>query len=117
MNLMFTKSILTKSQFVVETAQNAQEALQKINNSDFDLILMDLHMPEMDGYELTERIRTNNKMKTIPIIALTAAATLSEINKCFDVGMNDYLIKPFKKEELISKILYLTNKQSNSDND
>ncbi|RLD66053.1 MAG: hypothetical protein DRI95_07415 [Bacteroidetes bacterium] len=117
MNLMFTKSILIKSQFVVETAQDAQEALLQIKNSDFDLILMDLHMPGMDGYELTERIRNNDKTKTIPIIALTAAATLNEINKCFDVGMNDYIIKPFNKEELISKILYLTNKQSNLGDD
>lgn len=110
-NLMFTKSILNKNQFLVETAHNAHHALQKIENADFDLILMDLHMPEMDGYELTERIRTNanEKIKNTPIIALTAAATLNEINKCFDAGMNDYIIKPFKKEDLISKILYLTS--------
>ncbi|MEN8119252.1 MAG: response regulator [Bacteroidota bacterium] len=113
MNLMFTKSILNKSQFIVETAQSAQDALLKIKDLDFDLILMDLHMPEMDGYELTGEIRNNanNKTKTVPIIALTAAATLNEINKCFDVGMNDYIIKPFKKEDLVSKILYLTNKK------
>ncbi len=111
MNLMFTKSLLTKSLFIVETAQKANEALKKIERLDFDLILMDLHMPEMDGYELTEKIRKNNneKIKNTPIIALTAAATLKEINKCFDAGMNDYIIKPFKREDLISKILYLIN--------
>jgi len=113
MNLMFTKSILVKSQFLTETAQNAHDALQMIENSDFDLILMDLHMPEMDGYELTKKIRNNNNdnIKNTPIIALTAAATINEINKCFEAGMNDYIIKPFKKEDLISKILYLTNNQ------
>ena len=76
-------------------------------------------MPEMDGFELTGRIRNNDSKKTknTPIVALTAAATLNEINKCFEVGMNDYIIKPFKKEDLISKILYLTNKQSNSGDD
>ncbi len=112
MNLTFTKSILSKSKFQVETAQNAQEAIQKIENAEFDLILMDLHMPEMDGYELTEKIRANpsEKIKQTPIIALTAAATSNEINKCFDIGMNDFIIKPFKKDDLIAKILYLTNK-------
>ncbi len=111
MNLTFTKSILSKSKFIVDTALSAMEALQIIEEKDFDLILMDLHMPEMDGYELSGKIRnsTNEKTRCTPIIALTAAATSNEINKCFDVGMNDYLIKPFKTEELISKILNLTN--------
>lgn len=108
MNLMFTKSILTKSKFIVKTAKRATKALAILENTSFDLILMDLHMPEMDGYELTKLIRNkNNETKNIPIIALTAAATTNEIKKCFDAGMDDYLLKPFKKEDLISKILYL----------
>lgn len=113
MNLMFTKSILTKSNFIVETAKCATNALDIIEHTNFDLILMDLHMPKMDGYELTKRIRNNEhkETKNIPIIALTAAATTNEIKKCFTAGMNDYILKPFKKEDLISKILYLTPKK------
>ncbi len=112
MNLLFTKSILEKSNFIVETANNAEIALEKLYNKDFNLILMDLYMPETDGFELTKKIRVldEDKFKNIPIIALTAAATVNEINKCFDVGMNDYLIKPFKNDELISKILNLLQK-------
>ncbi len=117
MNLLFTKSILEKSNFIVETAQNAETALEKLKKQQFDIILMDLYMPEIDGFELTKKIRNleNEYFKKIPIIALTAAATVNEINKCFDAGMNDYLIKPFNKEDLISKILYLTQKQAKKD--
>ena len=113
MNLMFTKSILEKSNFIIETASNADLALKALEKNKFDLILMDLYMPEIDGFELTKIIKNkdNGKYKNIPIIALTAAATMSEINKCFKLGMNDYLIKPFNKEDLISKILYLTKNQ------
>ncbi len=112
MNLLFTKSILEKSNFIVETAINAEIALEKLYTKDFDLILMDLYMPGIDGFELSQKIRAidDKKFKTIPIIALTAAATVNEINKCFKAGMNDYIIKPFKKEDLISKILNLTRK-------
>ncbi|MCF6242069.1 MAG: ATP-binding protein [Bacteroidales bacterium] len=112
MNLLFTKSILEKSNFVVETALNAELALEKLYSKEFNLILMDLYMPETDGFELSQKIRAidDEKFKTIPIIALTAAATVNEINKCFAAGMNDYIIKPFKKDELISKILNLTKK-------
>jgi len=119
MNLLFTKSILEKSNFVVETAKSAEKALEKLKSFHFDLILMDLYMPEIDGFELTKKIRNadNEQLKTIPIIALTAAATVNEINKCFTAGMNDYLIKPFNKDELISKILYLTKKQIKKSND
>ena len=109
MNLMFTKSILERNNFVVETVQKADIALEKLENENFDLILMDLYMPEIDGFELTQKIRKKKgiRFKNIPIIALTAAATVNEISKCFAYGMNDYLIKPFNKEDLIAKILYL----------
>ncbi|OQY05685.1 MAG: hypothetical protein B6I20_00670 [Bacteroidetes bacterium 4572_117] len=119
MNLMFTISVLKKGKFKVETAINGLDALKKLSNSDFDIVLCDLHMPEMDGYGLATKIRADgsNKIKNIPIIAVTAAATIDEINRCFNVGMNDYLIKPFEREDLISKVLYLTKKTKNTDND
>ncbi|MDF1551322.1 MAG: response regulator, partial [Bacteroidales bacterium] len=109
MNLLFTKSLLDKNGFETVTCKNGLEALEKIKSNKFDVVLMDLHMPKMDGYETSRQIRlmeagSNEK---IPIIALTAAATLNEIKKCFDSGMNDYLVKPFKKEELFSKLLSL----------
>ena len=71
-----------------------------------DLILMDLHMPEMDGYEATRKIREsdNEKIKTIPIIALTAAAIKDEKEKCINTGMNFYISKPFEPESLFNVI-------------
>jgi two-component system, sensor histidine kinase len=109
MNLLFTKSILDKNNFITETCDNGDEALRKLENGDFHIILLDLHMPKLDGYEVCRIIRkfTDKKKSKIPIIALTAAATLNEIKKCFDSGMNDYLVKPFKKEELLAKIISL----------
>ena len=76
-------------------------------------------MPEMDGYEASRQIRLikNDKKSSIPIVALTAAATLNEINKCFDCGMNDYIVKPFKKEELFSKLLSLLVNKPDKRND
>ncbi|NJO92410.1 MAG: response regulator, partial [Chloroflexia bacterium] len=113
MNLLFTKSLLDKHGFVTETCNNGKTALELLRKSDFDIILMDLHMPNIDGYETSRQLRQikDERKKKIPIIALTAAATLNEIKKCFDSGMNDYIVKPFKKEELFSKLLsLLTNK-------
>lgn len=109
MNLLFTKSLLDKHNFETTTCNNGFEAINQIKSRDFDLILMDLHMPEMDGYEASLKIREmDDPVKSkIPIIALTAAATLNEIKKCFESGINDYLVKPFKKEELFSKLLSL----------
>ncbi|MBN1250891.1 MAG: response regulator [Bacteroidales bacterium] len=107
MNLLFTKSLLIKRNFMVETSNNGIEALEKINTGNFNLLLLDLYMPEMDGYQISKKIRSldNENLKNIPIIAITAAATISEIKKCFKFGMNDYLTKPVDNEVLISKIL------------
>jgi len=109
MNLLFAKSLLEKNNFIIDTATDGEEALALIKEKHFDIILLDLHMPKMDGYELCGIVRSFNDeiVKKTPIIALTAAATLNEIKKCFDSGMNDYLVKPFKKEELLSKIISL----------
>jgi len=119
MNLLFTKSILDKNHLITQTCNNGDEALQKIKNDDFKIILLDLHMPQMDGYELTRIIRASKEpgISQIPIIALTAAATLNEIKKCLDSGMNDYLVKPFKKEELLTKIISLLSNRTNISND
>lgn len=119
MNLLFTKSLLDKSGFETVTCENGLEAIEQMKSAKFDMILMDLHMPKMDGYETSRQIRLMEAGSTekIPIIALTAAATLNEIKKCFDSGMNDYLVKPFKKEELFSKLLSLLLNKPTKKND
>ncbi len=89
--------------FEVDVADNGHEALKKMQNSEYDLILMDCHMPEMDGFETTLHIRKNeNKDRHIPVIALTASILPEEKSRCFEVGMDDYLTKPLDKQTFYS---------------
>lgn len=89
--------------------ENGQEAIERLQNEDFDLILMDLQMPVMDGYEATTRIRklTEPKKRDIPIIALTAAALKEVKEEVYASGMNDFVTKPFNPGELQQKIAAL----------
>ncbi len=85
--------------FEVDVADNGYEALNKMEKSEYDLILMDCQMPEMDGFETTKHIRKNeHKDRHIPVIALTASILPEEKSRCFEVGMDDYLTKPLDKE-------------------
>jgi PAS domain S-box-containing protein len=88
----------------VTEAVDGKDALEKLKGSHFDLILMDLQMPEMGGLEATGIIRKDMGLK-IPIIALTANAFRSELERCLETGMNDYIIKPFEESRLVSVIL------------
>ncbi len=104
-NQNFAMTILRKSGYSVQLASNGNEVLKLLNEEDFDVILMDLHMPEKDGYETTNIIRNRkNKNSDIPIIAVTAAAIKGEKERCFNEGMNAYISKPYNPEELIEKI-------------
>ncbi len=88
----------------IKIAENGQIAVDMIQEEDFDLILMDCHMPVMDGYQATETIRQLPKGKNIPIIAVTANIMNEDKQRCFDCGMNDFLTKPYRKEDLIKKL-------------
>lgn len=89
----------------ITVADNGKTAIDKIENNDFDVILMDIQMPEMDGNELTRYIRKNMGAKAnIPIIALTAHATAAEEKRCLENGMNDYISKPFHFSVLLEKM-------------
>jgi CheY-like chemotaxis protein len=91
--------ILSKAGYKVTVAANGQRALEIFtrNPSDFDAILMDIQMPEMDGYEATRCIRKNGN-NNIPIIAMTANAMKGDRELCLDAGMNDYITKPIKRD-------------------
>jgi len=80
--------------------------MDKLAAKDFDLILLDLQMPVMDGYETIRSIREHVRsgVKEIPVIALTANATKTEKEKCLQAGMNGYISKPFRMEELMKQI-------------
>jgi CheY-like chemotaxis protein len=90
----------------VKTANNGLEALELIENHPFDLILMDCQMPEMDGYQCTQRIRCNERphLAGIPIVALTANAMTEDRDHCLAAGMNDYLSKPVTMQVLRDKL-------------
>jgi signal transduction histidine kinase/CheY-like chemotaxis protein len=100
--------VLKRFGFSTDVAENGRIALDMLQQGSYDLILMDMQMPEMDGYEATTIIRTQLS-NDIPIIALTAHALGEEREKCLALGMNEYVSKPFKPEELHEKILQVTN--------
>ncbi|HMR42227.1 MAG TPA: response regulator [Saprospiraceae bacterium] len=106
LNQISTRKILTSwSEFVqVDIADNGKIALEKFDRNQYDLILMDIQMPVMNGLEAAREIRTKS---STPIIALTANATKQELENCLEAGMNDYISKPFKPEDLYHKILNL----------
>ncbi len=111
-NQLLAKTILRKHKIDTEIADDGKAALDIFHKKNYDLILMDLHMPKLDGYDTTEYIRKNfdENKKNIPIIALTAAAVKAEVDRCFEIGMTDFISKPFKPKELVEKILNLTIK-------
>jgi CheY-like chemotaxis protein len=90
----------------IDQAENGQEAIDKIEVKTYDLIIMDLKMPVMDGYQATKYIRNELKppKNEVPILGMTAYAMKEERQKCMQEGMNDYLLKPFETEILIEKI-------------
>ncbi len=91
---------LEKLGYRADIAGNGQEAFEAVNTIPYDLVLMDCNMPVMDGYEATKKIRETEKIKDLPIIALTANAMKEDEDKCLAAGMNDYLTKPVNRNIL-----------------
>jgi signal transduction histidine kinase/ActR/RegA family two-component response regulator len=101
-NQVLIKSLLKRLGLECVIAEDGKEAVEKAQSESFDLILMDIHMPNMDGYDATQALR--EKGNKTAIIALTAKAMKDDRQKCIDAGCNDYMTKPIKRQELI-KIL------------
>lgn len=95
--------------FIVDNVTNGIEAIDMIKSKEFDVVLMDIEMPKMNGYQATEKIRTtlDESRKNIPILAMTAHATTAEKDKCLQAGMNDYISKPFNPLDVKNKIIDL----------
>lgn len=110
-NQLLVKKVLEKTGCKIDIASNGIEALECIKTKKYDVVLMDIQMPEMDGYEATQYIRTKlpSPQCQLPIIAMTAHAFGSDVTRCISVGMNDYISKPFKAEDLYSKIAKYCN--------
>ena len=103
-NVLLLKVLLVKEQYNVITASSGREALTLIEQEKPDLLLLDVMMPEMSGYEVAQHMKMNAEMKEIPIIFLTALNSTVDIVNGFQVGGNDFISKPFKKEELTIRI-------------
>lgn len=105
-NQIIAKKYLEKMGFSVEIAGNGFEALELVQKRSFDLVLMDCHMPDMDGYQATAAIRklAGETFQSLPIIAMTANAMKGDMEKCLAAGMNDYLSKPIKAEVLAQNL-------------
>ena len=111
LNQLLIKTILDDFGFKYESASNGKIAIEKLETNSYDIILMDLQMPEMNGFEATEYIRNTMNSK-IPIIALTADVTTVDLSKCKAFGMDDYISKPIDDKELFNKIVSLVKTRS-----
>ena len=104
-NIFALTSVLEQKGAVVVTGRNGQEALDQLGmDTHIDLVLMDVMMPEMDGYEATRRIRKQKRFEVLPIIAVTAKAMKDDHKKCLEAGMTDYVSKPVDLDKLLSLI-------------
>ncbi|MDZ5740465.1 hybrid sensor histidine kinase/response regulator [Pseudomonas asiatica] len=103
-NQLVAKGMLAKLGCQVQLATQGAEALELLEQDEFDLVLMDCNMPVMDGYEASRRIRQSGRWPDLPIVALTANAMPEERERCRAAGMNDYLAKPFRREELLALV-------------
>ena len=107
LNIKLILTLFSKNGLKLEIAENGKIAVEMIQNNEYDVVLMDMEMPEMNGYEATKIIRDELK-NNIPIIAMTAHAMAGEREKCLQLGMNDYISKPINVNLLFSKIYNIT---------
>ena len=103
--------MLERRGYRITQATNGREAIQLLDHNAFDAVLMDMHMPELDGLAATRIIRTKEHAQTrprVPIIAMTANAMESDREQCLDAGMDDYISKPIKAAQLFERLEYWT---------
>lgn len=103
-NLQVLGSILIEANYEISMASNGFQALKLLEKTTPDLVLLDILMPDIDGYEVCQRVKTNPKYSELPIVFLTAKTETQDIVKGFQLGGIDYITKPFKKEELLFRI-------------
>jgi putative two-component system response regulator len=103
-NIQVAMNILREDSYKFSFAQNGSEALNLIDKHDFDLILLDIMMPGIDGYEVCRRIKEQSSLEDLPVIFLTAKADIDSISQGFEVGGVDYIVKPFHAIELLARV-------------
>ena len=105
LNREVAMGLLEDPRLSIESAENGEVAVQMVDKHDYDLVLMDMQMPVMDGIAATKAIRSNPRFRTLPIIAMTANAMVSDREKCLEAGMNDHLGKPIDPDKLFDALL------------
>lgn len=115
-NQLLMKTLLDDFGFEMDVANNGKIAIEKLKDKTYDIVLMDLQMPEMNGFEATEYIRKQLKL-TMPIIALTADVTTVDVEKCKLFGMDDYIAKPVDEKILYNKLIQYIKKKDYRKND
>lgn len=95
---------LTRSGYEVIEAQDGQEAFELATERAPDLMVLDVMMPRVDGYELTRRVRAEDSLRSVPVILLTARSQETDVSRGFEVGADDYLRKPFNPDELVARV-------------
>lgn len=105
-NVLLLKVLLTNEKFAIATASNGHQALEQVEKEHPDLVLLDVMMPDLSGFEVAQRLKSNPETADIPIIFLTALNSTTDIVKGFQVGANDFISKPFNKEELIIRVTH-----------
>ena len=105
-NVLLLKVLLTNEKFAIATASNGRQALEQVEKENPDLVLLDVMMPDMSGFEVAQHLKSNPNTADIPIIFLTALNSTADIVMGFQVGANDFISKPFNKEELIIRVTH-----------
>lgn len=100
---------LEREGYIVDTAENGRCALEEIDKQDYDLILLDILMPEMDGYDVLRALKESERHKNIPVIMLTAVHESESVRSCIDMGAADYLLKPYNTMLLKARIASVLN--------
>jgi len=103
-NRILTAKFLEKRNIVVGEALSGRGALEELEKNEYDLVLMDVRMPEMDGLQATKALRKNASFKSLPVIALTGDSSPEDIKKAFLAGMNDYIVKPIDEKKILFKL-------------
>jgi len=103
-NLQVLGKLLKEQKYKIEFSLNGESTLEWLKNKKFDLILLDLNMPGMNGFEVCRRIRSNTELHNLPIIFLSAESERESILKGFEAGAQDYVLKPFDSRELLARV-------------